>query len=487
MSVRHAAIWSMGSQYAGFILQFVTSVLVSRFFLTPAEVGLYSIAIAAAMLVAILQDFGLTRYISGLTEVDEQHLAQCSSVAMVFSCLVAGIIALAAWPMAQFYGQPDLMGILLIIAASYFFVPFFNVPSALLSRDLNFSSLFMINVAAILAQSVVTLGMAAMGYSAYSLAWGVVAQTATRAAVAQWRRPVRMALWAGKENLKPILAFGSASSVLYVVGGISVRSPDLIIGRFLGLAATGLYSRAAALSDHFRMLIGGAIGQVFYPAFARIRDRGESLAPAYLRVVAAYTAIIWPGMVGLAVASVPLVHFLYGDAWADVAPLLTFIALSELLLLALPLHTDIPILTGRIRILIRLAAVDTFIAVGLLLIASHYSVTAAAASRMVYSVLWFALYARFMQRIIGFRWADMVSLYARGLLATGAAVAPLLLCYQFWIPAADMGIGALLFFAGLGVPLWAATLVALRHPAVGEVWDMVGPHLTPLKRRFARR
>ncbi len=486
MSVRHAAIWSMGSQYAGFIMQFVTSVLVSRFFLTPAEVGLYSIAIAAAMLVAILQDFGLTRYISGLSEVDEKHLAQCSSVAMVFSTLVASIIALSAWPLAQFYDQPDLMGILLIIAGSYVFVPFFNVPSALLSRDLNFSSLFMVNVAAILAQSVVTLGMAAMGYSAYSLAWGMVAQTATRAAVAQWRRPVRMALWAGKENLKPILAFGSASSVLYVVGGISVRSPDLIIGRFLGLAATGLYSRAAALSDHFRMLIGGAIGQVFYPAFARIRDRGESLAPAYLRVVGAYTAIVWPGMAGLAVASVPLVDFLYGAKWAGVAPLLTFIALSEILLFALPLHNDIPILKGKIGVLIKFACVDTIIAIGLLVMASQYDVTTAAASRLAYAALWFALYARFMQRMVEFRWGDMLGLYARGLLATGAAVAPLLLCYQFWIPAADMGIGALLLFAMMGVPLWAATLVVLRHPAVGEVWDMVGPHLVPLKQRFAR-
>lgn len=486
MSVRHAALWSMGSHYAGFVMQFVTSVLVSRFFLTPAEVGLYSIALAAAMLVAILQDFGITRYVAGLTQLDERHLAQCSSVAMLFSVLVASIIAVAAWPIAQFYGHAELMPILFIIAGSYIFVPFFNVPTALLSRDMNFRALFRINVVAILVQSLVTLALAAYGFSAFALAWGIVAQTAARGIMAQWHRPVRMALWAGKENLKPILQFGSASSVLYIIGGISVRSPDLIIGRFLGLTATGLYSRAAALSDHFRQLVGGAIGHVFYPAFARIRDRGESFAPAYLRVVGGYTAIIWPGMVGLAVASVPLVHFLYGSKWADVAPLLTLVALSELMLLALPLHIDIPILMGKIRPLIRYNIADTVCAVGLLLLAAQYSVELAAASRIAYGLCWFAIYARFMQTIIGFRWRDMVPLYARGLAGTVAAVSPLLLCYQYWIGPEEMGIMMLMLFAGLGVIAWAATLFILRHPVVDEIWDMAEPHIAPLKRRFAR-
>ena len=64
-SVRGAALWSMAAQYASFAITFVTSVLISRFFLGPEEVGLFSIALAAAMLVSVLQDFGITRYVAG--------------------------------------------------------------------------------------------------------------------------------------------------------------------------------------------------------------------------------------------------------------------------------------------------------------------------------------------------------------------------------------------------------------------------------------
>ncbi|MFX8581908.1 oligosaccharide flippase family protein, partial [Acinetobacter baumannii] len=85
-----------------------------------------------------------------------------------------------------------------------------------------------------------------------------------------------------------------------------------------------------------------AIGSVFFPAFARIRDRGEPLGPAYLRVCAGYSGVVWPGMAGLALAAEPLVRLLYGPAWVQTAPLLSMIATMEVMLVALPLVSDLP-------------------------------------------------------------------------------------------------------------------------------------------------
>ena len=154
MSVRGAAVWAMGGQYLSFGMQFITSVIISRFFLTPAEVGLFSIGLAAAMLASVLQDFGLSRYISGLPSLDAAEISRCSSVALLFSFVVAGIIAAAAWPIAATYGQPALFKIMLIIAASYLFVPLAVVPMALLGRTMSFHSHFVINVGAAAAQGI---------------------------------------------------------------------------------------------------------------------------------------------------------------------------------------------------------------------------------------------------------------------------------------------------------------------------------------------
>ena len=351
MSVHGAAIWAMAGQYLSFAIQFITSVIISRFFLTPAEVGLFSIALSAALVASVLQDFGLTRYIAGLARIDEDSLARCSSVALVFS---------------------------LIITGSYLFLPLSVVPLALMGRTMSFHGHFAVNVGGAVAQAVVGLGLAAAGYSSFALAWATLASGVSRGIIAQIIRPALP--WPLRlDGIRPIVGTGSRLTTLYASGALGTRTPDMIVGKLLSLMAVGLYSRAVGLSDQFRMLISGAIGSVFYPAFARIRDRGEPLGPAYQRVVAGYTAVIWPGMAGLALAATPLVRLLYGPHWMGVAPLLTIISLTELFLVSLPLHTDLPILMGKINKLLALNVWDTLMSVGFLALGCHWGVTGAAA------------------------------------------------------------------------------------------------------------
>ena len=95
MSVRGAAVWAIAGQYSSFAIQFITSVIISRFFLSPAEVGLFSIALAAALLASVLQDFGLSRYIAGLPQVDAAEISRCSSVALLFSFAAAVLTAVS--------------------------------------------------------------------------------------------------------------------------------------------------------------------------------------------------------------------------------------------------------------------------------------------------------------------------------------------------------------------------------------------------------
>lgn len=469
MSVRGAALWSMGGQYIVFATQFAVSVLISRFFLTPAEVGLFSIALSAAMLVSIVQDFGLTRYIAGEPDLDDAKIRTCFTVSVLFAFGVGLVIAALAWPVARFYDDARLLPLLLVIASSYLLVPFGIVPSALLQRDMDFRSLFVVNTGAALANAAAALGLAAAGYSAMSLAWAAVAQAGARAVLGSWRSRRALQLPLTLAGARPILRFGSGASTLYITGALGTRSPELIIGRVLNFAAVGLFGRASGLSGQLKTLVSGAIAAVVYPAFARIRDAGDDLAPAYLRVVAGYSATTWPAMLFLAAAATPLVLMLYGPVWAAVAPLLVWMALSELAFTALPMHVDLPILLGRMRTLLRFNIADTLLSVALLVAGALWSLEAAAASRLVYGLLWFALYARLLRTLVGFRWRAMLAIYAQSLLASLATVAPLLGVYWRWRSPADIDFVTLAAAAAAGVLCWLGALFAVRHPFRHEV------------------
>lgn len=480
MSIRKAALWSMGAQYLSFIVQFAVSVIISRFFLTPAEVGLYSIALASTQLLAVLQEFGLTRYIAGQEKLDRDVLKICASVALIFAWGVAAFVALSAWPIASFYHDPRLIGLMLILAGSYLFVPFAVVPSAVLTRDMDFKSLFMVNAGSAIVTGAIGLTLAAFGFSAASLAWGVVAQSAARAIIAQWRQPVPLPFPLQMKGALPVIKFGSAASILYISGAIGTRSPDLIVGRLITLHAVGLFSRGTALAGQLVVLVAGAVGGVFYPAFARMRDRGEAYAPAYYKVVGCFTAIVWPTMAGLAMGAEPLVRAIYGEKWVEVAPLLRAIALSEFFFVMLPLHVELPILAGRIKSLIALNLLETAAAVSILAAACVYGVEAAALSRILYGAAWFAIYARFLHRIIGFSWGPLIRLYLLSGIAAVAAIVPLGLMYQFWVPAEEMNFGQLVLGSGLGVVVWLAVMRLTRHPALSEILAILAPMISRL-------
>jgi O-antigen/teichoic acid export membrane protein len=486
MSVRGAAIWAMSGQYLSFAIQFIASVVISRFFLTPGEVGLFSIALAAALVVSVLQDFGLSRYIAGRPMLDSDEIARCSSVAIVLALAVAAVVALAAWPMAATYHDMRLVPIVLTIAASYLFTPLSVVPMALMARDMQFRGHFTVNVAGAVAQGAVAVAMAAAGASALALALSTIAAAATRGLVAQMLRPAfprRLRL----DAIGQVLGFGARSTTLYLTGALGTRLPDLIVGKALGMIAVGLFGRATSLADQFRMLISGAIGSVFFPAFAKIRDRGEPLAPAYLRVCAAYSAVLWPGMGALALAATPIVRLLYGPAWAGVAPLLSLIALLEVFVVTLPLHIDLPILVGKIDRLMARNIIDTLLSLGLLAIGCQWGVTGAAASRLVYGACWIALYAGFMRDVVGFSPRALMAIYARSALVALATLAPLMATY-IWI-ASPQSISLIQLAAAslAGGVMWVIALQAVRHPARDEFFGLARDVAAPVLRRFSPR
>jgi len=486
-SVKGAALWAAGSQYCLFILQFVTSVLISRFFLLPEEVGLFSVALAAAMLFAILQDFGLTRYLAGHPTADEPVVRSALVLAIIFAAALALLILALAWPIAWFYDDPRLVPILGLIALSYLFVPFGTVPLAMLSRRLEFRKTFHVNISAALASSAVALGCAAAGFSAESLAWAMIANNLVRAIAAQIARPTPLAWPIRVTGLREMASFGSTSSLLYLSGSIGVRSPDLIIGRALGMGATGLYSRGAALASHAHQLVTGAVGSVYYPAFARLRDEGKALGPYYERVAAAHGAIVWPAMALIAVLAQPIVLALYGPAWAGAAMILALVALSEFAFTALPLTMDLPILLGRIKRLLAFNIVDTAISVGTLVVAATIGLMEAAASRIVYSVLWFLLYAFWLQRLVGFRWSAMLRMYGASLLLTLVTVTPAALTVTVWRTPETLGFEGLVA-AGLASGLaWLIAIAAIGHPAREDLIGLALHALAPLRRKFSAR
>jgi O-antigen/teichoic acid export membrane protein len=261
---------------------------------------------------------------------------------------------------------------------------------------------------------------------------------------------------------------------LVLSGSLGGKLPELIIGRLINEAAVGLFGRAIGLAGQLRSLVSGAVIGVFYPAFARVRDRGEALGPPYQRVVACYCAVNWPCMAGLAVLAEPLIRLLYGERWIATAPLLQWIALSQICFIALPLHVELPILLGRMKALIHRNLLDTLASVGLLAVGAYISLQWAAASRLAYGIVWILIYAGFLQSLVGFSWRQLLANYTKSALATCASIVPLLAIYGFWQGPHELDFGVMVLGTAAGIIAWLVTLYLTRHPLLEEITGILG-------------
>jgi O-antigen/teichoic acid export membrane protein len=474
MSVRTAAIWAIASQYTSFAIQFVTSVVLARWYINPADLGLFSIAFAAITLVAFLQDFGVGRYIAGERDLTDEKIETAFTLSIAVAWGVAFASILLAWPVSWFYHDPRLLPLALVIASSYLLVPLAIVPQALCQRRMDFKSNTMIEVGAAAANAVVALTLAVRGHGAMALAWGAFAQQAARMLVSQWRAGGMLPRVLRLRGAAPIVALGGTNTVQAVCASVTSRAPELLVGRILNEVAVGLFARATGLALQLRLLVSGAVTGVFYPAFRKVRDEGQPLGPPYLRVVAAYTGITWPAMAGIAVLAAPLVDLLYGPRWAETAPLLIWVALSQLCYVAVPLNGDLPILVGRMRQLVRYNIYETIASVLLLALAAPFGLVWVAASRVFHGIYWIAVYAPFMREIVDVSWRALLKAWGKSLVGTIAAIAPLLASYIWWAGPAEAGLGQIGLGVAAGVACWFVTLALIRHSLFGEIMALLG-------------
>jgi O-antigen/teichoic acid export membrane protein len=170
----------------------------------------------------------------------------------------------------------------------------------------------------------------------------------------------------------------------------------------------------------------------------------------------------------LAVLAGPVVVALYGEKWTEAQLPLALLALSALPSVAIMAAGNVLIVTGCTG---KLARLETIRAVsGLLLFAGGcwLGLSWAAGTRILESLLSFALYRKLVQQMTATREQDFTPIYLRSLALTAVSVGPAaaVMMYYQWSPLAPFGTVTAAALAG--VAMWVALLHQMRHPVFDE-------------------
>ena len=257
MSVPRALFFSYAEKYGSYVLALGATVVLSRL-LSPSDVGAFSVGMALVGLVAVFREFGVSTYLAQETELTGERIAASFTLTVGMGVALALMLAAVAVPVAAFYGDPRLRGILYILALNFALAPLGSVSQSLLTRELRFGVLAWIRVAQGAVAAVVGVLLAWLGLGPQSLAWAALCATMMNSVMSFASHPHKLRFNFRPSELKRVIGVGLPVTLVSIIDDLINTVPDLVVGRWQGLAAAGLLSRARGLSQMAHQLIARA-------------------------------------------------------------------------------------------------------------------------------------------------------------------------------------------------------------------------------------
>jgi O-antigen/teichoic acid export membrane protein len=472
MSVRKSLAWSYGSQAFTFVVMFGSSVVVARL-LSPREVGVYAIAMAAAGILAVFTSFSIQTYIIREGELTQGLLRSVYSVNLMMNLLLALLTATAGWVEMFVFEKHDVGAVLLLASLGPILGIFEFVPGALYQREMNYGVLSRVGMVKTVISSATVVSCAFSGFGSLSPAIGPLVAGTFSVIYYNIRRRRDVVFRPTRRGLKPIIIFGFQIMSISGVAQIAQRMTDIILGSMLGLTALGMYSRASNLSGMiFSNVYGQATGVIFVKLSNDLRDKG-TVHETFVQSMKLITCIMWPLLIGIAVLSRPMIHILYGDKWLDAALPLSLLMVAQFVVLGFGMNWELFVLRRETALQTRYEMLRAIATLVVVTIGCLFSIAGAAAGRVAEAVLGYFLYRPHMDRMAGTTKGELERVYGESLLLTVVAVAPafVLMMLSGW--AADT---SFVFVGGsvlLGIAAWFAVMVVRRHPAVDELQKLV--------------
>ena len=318
--------WTAFSQVTRQATNVIVSLVLAR--LTgPGAFGLIGMVTIFTGFASLFVDMGLGSGVIQRAELKEEHVSAVFWVNLLAGCLLAGMMAVCAPLAALFYREPAITAIMRVLSLGFVLGSIGTIQSAQLTRDMRFRELATIDVAATTISGLLGVGAAIAGLGVWSLVTQTLVQAGMKTAGLWYLSPWRPRTAPRFAGIKDLARF-SGNLLIFNIFNYWVRNLDnLLIGKFVGNYALGLYSRAYQLMLLPVQQITGVSGNVLFPAMASVQHDLARVRSIYLRSISAMHLVAAPIYGGLFAVSDTFVLAVLGAQWLPAVPLLKILCI----------------------------------------------------------------------------------------------------------------------------------------------------------------
>jgi len=324
--------WSVGGKASVQFFSWASTLLVMRL-LHPDDYGLIAMATVFLAFCLLLNEMGLAGALVQTKDYTVKIQRQVFGVVLLLNGFLFVLMLAGTGMIADYFDEPRLTELVPVLSVQFLIIAFSVIPSATLTREMNFRAISITEIVSAVMSSIVTLSLAWFDYGVWALVYGSLTGILVRTiglniASPFFKLPSRDYTGFGKT-----VKFGGWISLNRVLWYIYSQADVFIAGRILGKTSLGYYSVAMHIASLPMQKVGSILHGVGLPAYSKLQDDIELAGSYVLKASRIISFIAFPMFLGISCVAPELVTIALGERW------LLAILPMQLLSIVVPLRT----------------------------------------------------------------------------------------------------------------------------------------------------
>ena len=312
------------------LLLFVSTAVLARL-LTKDDFGIVGFAVITISFLEVINSYFIIPAIIYYPE-SEKILSTAYWANLIIGCAVYGLAWLIAPAVSVYFHDSRVIDVIRILSLTFPINSIGDPYSALLSKRLAFDRTVLPELLRAMTKGVTSIGFAFAGFGAWSLVIGQILGEIV-SAIAYWKSlSWRPSFVIEITALKTILDYGLKYASSGVVSVVLLNLDYLLVGRFLGVEALGVYTLAFRLPDLIILQFARSLSSVIFPVYSKMREIPNGMAKGFFLTTRYISLLTVPLGLGLALIARPFTQIVFTEKWIEAVPAIQGIAFYSLFL-----------------------------------------------------------------------------------------------------------------------------------------------------------
>jgi len=364
-------VWNFMAYGAGKVVVLLTTSILARV-LAKDDFGLVAVAVIVINYLSVVKDLGLgVALIQRRGDVDDASNT-VFTINLIVGVFLSLIVVLIAPFVAVYFKDPMVTPVLRWLGCSFAINALGSVHIILLARELDYRRKFIPDLGNALIKGITSIGLAFAGFGVWALVFGQILGVVTSVILVWMVFPWRPRLMLNRVVASTLMKFGASVFGEDVLSIFIENFGYVVAGRLFGLTQLSIYTLAFRLPE--MLLIGNlwVMAGVTFPAFSAIQNNPDAMRRGMLASIRFIQMLALPISLGLFLASDLIINVVFGEQWADAAPIMRILAVYAWVH-SVGFHVgDVYKAVGRPDILLKLTLLYLALIVPFILLGSNF-------------------------------------------------------------------------------------------------------------------